>query len=217
MEFTVKFVSNTGRTGVFLLGLIATLGGSHALAQTTTTTGIKLATGAWNTNIQATINGRNSTQLLQNVQSELVQMLPAGLKEGAAATLNARLNRVRATTCITSQTAATMSSPATLFKTMSTMNPLCTFTPGRLTATTQYFSGNCADPFSFTGKVTGKVIIDSPTSWRTNFTGTGQVPDRALQALGLVPGSIVQMQTVSVSRLSSTSCPTTTTTVASAR
>jgi hypothetical protein len=218
MEFTVKFDSNTGRTAALLLGLIAVLGNTAVAQTSTTTTGaITLAAGAWSTNIQAKVNGLPSTELLQKVQMELAHMLPAGIRESAVANLNAAKTRVRATSCLTSQTAAAISSPAALFNTMSKMNPRCTFKAGRLTATTQHFTGSCLDPLSFTGNVTGKVIIDSPTTWRSNFSGTGMVPDLALQALALPPGTTVQMQTVATSKLTSATCPTTTTTVALAR
>ena len=215
MEFTVKY-SNTGRTAVFLLSVLGVLSGTASAQTSTTTGGVTLATGAWATNIQATVNGMNSTELLKKVQMELAAMLPAGIRESTIANLNAAQTRVRATTCITSQTAAAISSPSALFNTMSKMNPRCTFKAGRLTATTQHFSGSCLDPLSFTGNVSGKVIIDSATTWRSTFSGTGMVPDQVLQALSLPPGSTVQMQTTATSRLSSPTCPTTTTTLASA-
>jgi hypothetical protein len=214
MEFIVKFDSNTGRTAVLMLSLFPVLSDTASAQTSTTPTGITLATGVWSTNIQATVNGQDSTALLQKVQLELAKMLPAGIRENTVANLNAGMNRVRATTCVTSQTAAAISSPAALFNTMSKMNPRCTFTAGRLTSTTQQFTGNCFDPLSFTGKVTGKVIVDSTTSWRSTFSGTGMVPDLALQALALPPGATVQMQTSTNSKLSSTTCPTATTTVA---
>lgn len=215
----MKFDLHNVRAAALFLSLSAALCGT-ASAQTTTTTtstsGITLATGTWTTTINATINGHNSTELVQKVQMELAKMLPAGIRENTLAMLNSAKTRVRATTCVTAQTAPALSSPAVLFNTMSKMNPRCTFKAGRLTATTQYFTGTCFDPLSFTGPVSGKVVIKSPTAWQTTFSGDGQMPDPVLQALWLEPGAIVTMQTTANATLTSSTCPTTTT-VASAQ
>ena len=218
MEFILKLVSHTHRSAVFFLGLTAAAAGGNAFAQTSPETGgVTLAAGAWSTTVNSTINGRNSSELLQKVQASWVKMLPAGMKENTSAQMNPKSTRVKATTCITSQTAAAVGSPAALFNTMSKMNPRCTFKAGKLTATTQQFTGNCYDPASFSGNVSGKVIVDSPTSWRSTFSGSGKVPATVLQALSLPTGSLVQMQTTVNSTFASTSCPLPAVAVASAR
>ncbi len=213
MEFNVMFDLNVRRAGKLSMGFLAVVS-ANALAQTSTTT--LLSSGAWSSTIAVTINGKDSTLLLQKAQMDLAQSLPAGMRETAVATLNKSLTRVKATTCISSQTAAAYSSPQALFTSLSKMNPFCTFKAGRLTSTTQYFTGSCADPLSFTGNVSGKVFIDSATSWRSTFSGTGQVPDAVLQALALAPGTAVQLQSSSQVKWTSATCPTTSTTVAAA-
>lgn len=209
------FDSNTCCKSMPVLGLLAILSCSANAQTSTTSTALTLAAGAWSSSIQASINGKDSTVLLQQVQMDLAQSLPAGMRETAVAALNTKLNRVRATTCISAQTAAAISTPQALFASLSQMNPRCKLIAGRLTASTQYFTGYCADPMAFTGNISGKVYIESPSSWRGTFSGTGQVPDAVLQALSLPPGTAVQMQSSSQSRWASATCPTTGTTVAS--
>jgi hypothetical protein len=214
MESKVMFDSNVRRTGKLVLGFLAVVS-SDVMAQTSAPT--TLTPGAWSSNIAVTINGKDSTLLLQKAQMDLVRSLPAGMRQTAVAALNAKLTRIKATTCLNAQTAAAVSSPQALFMSLAKVHPFCTFKAGRLTPTTQFFTGKCADPLSFTGNVSGKVYIESASSWRSNFSGTGQVPDTVLQALALPPGALVRLQTSSQTKLSSATCPSTTTTVAAAR
>lgn len=207
----MKIGSSPRRVRLLMLCLLTCVGG-HALAQKKASNGnFTFLPGAWSSNIQVTINGSDSTVLLQKVQAQLAQSLPAGIRESAQATFNNTMTRVRTATCISAPSAQALSSPRALFDSMTKINPQCRFTAGKLNATTQNFTGYCADPFAYTGPVSGRVIIDSTSSWRTTFAGTGQVPDLVLQALGLPPGSSVQMKTVAISTWASSTCPVTAT------
>lgn len=183
---------------------LASLLASTAIAQTQP---FSMMPGAWSSNFQVSVNGKDSTVLLQKVKTELALSLPVGMKEQALATLNTAMTRGNATTCISAQTAAANSTPTALFTNLSKMNPRCTFQPTQLTSTTQYFSGRCDDPANFTGYITGKVYLVSPSAWRGSFTGQGRVPDIALQALELPSGTVVQMQSTSQSKWIAPTCP----------
>ncbi|MES2088516.1 MAG: hypothetical protein V4532_00835 [Pseudomonadota bacterium] len=152
------------------------------------------------------INSKDSTVLLQQAQKDLALSLPVGMKEGALATLNAAKTLGNASTCLTAATVAANSTPSALFTSLSKMNPRCRFTPVRSTNSTQFFAGRCDDPTGFTGNVTGKLYVVSPSSWQSDFVGVGRVPDVALAALSLPAGTTVQMKTVSTSRFVSATC-----------
>lgn len=214
MEFNVAFFVSTHRASVFLFGLTSVMTG--AVFAQTTAPAPTMVPGAWSSNFQISLNGKDSTVLLQQVKMDLALSLPVGMREGVIASLNKTATRVRATTCISAETAAANSSPTALFTSLSKMNPRCSFKPDKLTSTTQYFSGRCDDPTAFTGYITGKVYIVSTSSWKGSFSGTGQVPDVALQALGLPPGSLVKMQSATQSNWVSPTCVAPTTTVATA-
>lgn len=188
--------------GLVLIGSLVGLGGM-ACAQTVST---PLKPGLWVTNYAIKLNSVDSSVLLKSANAQMLKLLPANMQASAKAAYDAGTQRGVTKTCVTPQTAVSVSTPSALFNNFSKMNPLCKFTPASLTTTSLKFTGRCDDPSSFTGNVSGQLSVVNAWVWNVELNGSGKALPAATTALGLPANSVVQMRSLSSSRWQSAVC-----------
>lgn len=188
--------------GLVLIGSLVGVGGM-ACAQTVST---PLKPGLWVTNYAIKLNSVDSAVLLKSANAQMLKLLPVNMQTNAKSAYDASSQRGVTKTCVTPQTAASLSTPSALFSNFSKMNPLCKFTPASSTATTLSFTGRCDDPASFTGNVSGRLSVVNAWVWNVEMNGSGKTILAATTALGLPASSVVQMRSLSSSRWQTAIC-----------
>ena len=164
--------------------------------------------GLWQSQQRTVVNGKDAGVVLEQLHKQMLIGLPKGMGNQATVSINAAKTMGTTSLCVTRDVAMTMMSPAMIFGTFAKMNPTCRLVPGTPTATAVPFTGRCDDPTSFSGNVQGQLTLQDASNWKTDVVGYGRFPDVMLAAMNLPAKSMVSVQTMSVNRWVSSTCPT---------
>lgn len=175
------------------------LGGAASAAQMTS--------GLWQSQQRTLVNGKDAAVVLEQLNKQMRIGLPKGMGSQASVSMDANKTVGTTKVCVTPAVGATMTNSATIFSTFAKMNPSCQLTPSLVTPSKVVFNGRCSDATSFSGHVTGQLTVENASSWRTDVSGFGRFPGAMLTAMNLPSTAVVNVQTTSVNRWVSPTCP----------
>lgn len=146
--------------------------------------------GLWESDARVQVNGLDVTAGLRSAQDVLMRVLPASQRQQMAAMVASQAGSLaggKTRQCLSAADAARFARPEDALMQLQRSAPRCRFEQPEVNGAQVDFKGRCDDPQGFTGDVSGRFTMTSPTEWQGRFGGRGRIA-RADQMAGLQMG-----------------------------